>query len=392
MRRQVLIAAVLVFIALPTDAFGIPAFARRYKASCLMCHDPVPKLNAFGDTFAGNGFRMAAGEEPRDTIGTGDPLLALAANVPLAVRVDAYMQAFSKGNASTDFETPYIIKVLASGPISRSISYYMYINLLERGEFGGFEDAILIFNDIGGAPIDLNVGQFQVSDPLFKRELRLMFEDYIVYRANIGDEPANLTYDRGLLASADVLGFTLTGQLLNGNGIDAAESDRRFDDNSFKNLAGHITRDLTGFLRLGVFGYFGQSDSDGQENEVSMIGGDGTLSLGIVEVNGQYLHREDTNPTFTADGRLVKSDGGFAEVVVRPAGSRFHGFGLYNLMTATAPVLNPRVGTAANVSKYESLSGGVGYLLMRNLRMTGEMTWDTQLEQARWTLGFVSAF
>jgi len=392
MLRNALIAAVLVSLAAPADAFGIPAFARRYKASCLMCHDPVPKLNAFGETFAGNGFRMAAGEEPRDTIGTGDPLLALAASVPLAVRVDAYMQAFSGGNASTDFETPYIIKVLASGPISRSISYYMYINLLERGEFGGFEDAMLIFNDIGGIPLDLNVGQFQVSDPLFKRELRLMFEDYIVYRANIGEEPANLTYDRGLLASVDVLGFTLTGQLLNGNGIDPAESDRRFDDNSFKNVAGTLTRDLTGFLRLGVFGYFGQSDSEGQENEVSMIGGDGTLSLGIVEVNGQYLHREDTNPTFAADGRLVKSDGGFAEVVVRPAGSRFHGFGLYNLMTATAPLLNPRVGTGSNLSKYESLSGGVGYLLMRNFKMTGEMTWDTQLEQARWTLGFVSAF
>lgn len=392
MRRHVLSAAVLLAVVLPTDAFGIPAFARRYKASCLMCHEPVPKLNAFGDTFAGNGFRMSAGEEPRDTIGTGDPLLALAANLPIALRVDAYVQAFSKGNASTDFETPYIIKLLASGPISRSISYYMYVNLLERGEFGGFEDAILVFNDLGGAPVDLNVGQFQVSDPLFKRELRLMFEDYIVYRANIGDEPANLTYDRGLLASADVLGFTLTGQLLNGNGIDPAQSDRRFDDNGFKNLAGHLTRDITGFLRLGLFGYLGQSDSDGQENEVSMIGGDGTLSVGIVEVNGQYLHREDTNPTFTADGRLVKSDGGFAEVVVRPAGSRFHGFGLYNLMTATAPVLNPRVGTGSALSKYESLTGGVGYLLMRNFKMTGEMTWDTQLEQARWTLGFVSAF
>jgi len=392
MLRKTLIVAVLVSLTLPAETWGIPAFARRYKASCLMCHEPVPKLNAFGETFAGNGFRMATGEVPRDTIGTSDPLLALASNVPIALRVDAYIQGYSKGSASTDFQTPYIIKLLASGPISRSISYYMYVNLLERGEFGGFEDAILIFNDIGGIPLDLNVGQFQVSDPLFKRELRLMFEDYIVYRANIGDEPVNLTYDRGLMASVDVLGFTVTGQLLNGKGIDPAQSDRRFDDNGFKNLAGHITRDITGFLRLGAFGYYGQSDSEGQENEVSMIGGDGTLSLGIVEVNGQYLHREDTNPTFAADGRLVKSDGGFVEAVVRPAGSRLHAFGLYNLMTATAPVLNPRVGTGSGLSKYESWTGGVGYLLMRNFKLTGEMTWDTQLEQARWTLGFVTAF
>lgn len=392
MLRNTLLAAALVSAALPADAFGIPAFARRYKASCTMCHNPVPKLNDFGEQFVANGFRMSAGEEPRDTIGTGDPLLSLASNVPIAVRMDAYMQAFSKGNASTDFETPYIIKVLASGPISRSISYYMYINLLERGEFGGFEDAILVFNDLGGAPIDLNIGQFQVSDPLFKRELRLMFEDYIVYRANIGEEPVNLTYDRGLMASADVAGFTLIGELLNGNGIGPAESDRRFDNNGFKNLAGRISRDITGFLRLGAFGYYGQTDSEGLENEVSMIGGDGTVTFGIVEVNGQYLHREDTNPTFTTDGRLVKSDGGFVEAVVRPADSRFHIFGLYNLMTATAPVLNPRVGTGSNLSKYESWTGGVGYLLRRNVRVNGEMTWDTQMEQARWSLGFVTAF
>jgi hypothetical protein len=96
MLRKTLIVAVLVSLTLPAETWGIPAFARRYKASCLMCHDPVPKLNAFGETFAGNGFRMAAGEEPRDTIGTGDPLLALASSLPIALRVDAYMQAFSR--------------------------------------------------------------------------------------------------------------------------------------------------------------------------------------------------------------------------------------------------------------------------------------------------------
>jgi hypothetical protein len=38
------------------------------------------------------------------------------------------------------------------------------------------------------------------------------------------------------------------------------------------------------------------------------------------------------------------------------------------------------------------VSGGVGYLLRRNLRLTGEMTYDISQEEARWTLGAVSAF
>lgn len=392
MRSHPVVLSLLAAALLPANASAIPAFARRYKASCMMCHNPVPKLNGFGEQFAANGFRMAAGEEPRDTIGVGDPLLALASSVPIAMRVDAYLQAYSKGSAKTDVQSPYIIKMLASGPLSKSISYYMYINLLERGEVGGFEDAILVFNDVGGSTLDVNLGQFQVSDPLFKRELRLMFEDYVVYRATIGDEPANLTYDRGILASLDLAGFSLSGQVLNGNGIGPAQSDRRFDDNGPKNLAGRISRDFGETFRLGGFGYYGRSTSEARDNRVTMLGADASLALGVLEVNAQYLRREDTNPRFLADGRVVTSDGGFVEAVLRPEGSRWHFFGLYNLLTATEPLLNPRMGGGGSVSRYESLTGGAGYLVQRNLRATGELTWDTQLEQARWSFGFVTAF
>jgi hypothetical protein len=388
----VFLAGFAALTVLPANAGAIPAYARRYKVSCQLCHNPVPRLTDFGNTFAGNGYRMAADEPPRDTINTGDPLLELAKDVPLAMRVDAYAQAFSKGKASTDFQTPWVVKLLASGPISKKFSYYMYVNLFERGEFGGFEDVFLYVNDIGGKPVDLLAGQFQVSDPMFKRENRLMYEDYAVYRAKLGDEPANLTYDRGLYATVDVLGFAVTGQLLNGNGIGAADAERRYDDNGFKNLAGYITRDIVKGLRLGAFGYYGRSDSDDQRNTVHMLGGDGTLALGIVEINAQYIHREDTNPVFQADGRVVKMDGGFAEAIVQPRGSRWHGFALYNLINTTQPVLNVGLGGPGNVTRYETVTGGLGYLVRRNLRLTGEAGWDTQQESMRWTLGFVTAF
>lgn len=384
--------ALLAGLALPVPAGAIPAFARRYRVSCQLCHEPIPKLNAFGETFAGNGFRFASGEEPRDTVATGDPLLYLASGLPLAMRLDAYAQAYSKGRASTDFQTPYIIKVLASGPLSKTFSYYMYVNLLERGEFGGFEDAILIADNLGGLPVDAAVGQFQVSDPLFKRELRLMFEDYAVYRARLGEERVDLTYDRGLMASVDLLGFTVTGELLNGNGIGAADEGRRFDTNGFKNLAGHVTRDIASFLRLGAFGYYGRSRSDGITNKMSMVGGDGTLVAGPLEINGQYLHREDTDPLFTDAEARVKMDGGFVEAVLRPSGSRWHGFALYNRVSATAPVLNVRLGGPADVTRHETVTAGLGYLVLRNLRFTGEMTRDLEQESTRWTLGFVTAF
>lgn len=37
---------------------AIPAFARKYGASCSLCHAPFPRLTAFGERFAANGFEF----------------------------------------------------------------------------------------------------------------------------------------------------------------------------------------------------------------------------------------------------------------------------------------------------------------------------------------------
>lgn len=391
MRRTLVVLLAILAAAPPVGA--IPAFARRYRVSCQLCHNPIPRLTAFGELFAGNGYRMAVGEAPRDTIWTGDSLLALPRELPLAMRVEAYAQAYSSGTPQSDFQTPYNIKLLASGPLSKALSYYMYINLLEAGAFGGFEDVVLIYNRVAGLPVTASAGQFQVTDVMFKRELRLMFEDYAVYTTRVGDEPANLTYDRGLMATADIAGFGLTGELLNGNGIDHVSEDRKFDDNAFKNFAGYLTRDITEFLRLGAFGYYGQSNSEGATNKLSMVGGDASVSVGALVVNGQFMHREDTNPLFATGGaERVTMDGGFVEAVLVPRGKRFDVFALYNLVSANAPVLDVDNGGPAGLARYQSLTGGLGYLVRRNLRLTGEVSRDLERDTMRWTLGFVTAF
>ncbi len=65
------------------------------------------------------------------------------------------------------------IKVLSGGLISRNISYYFYFFLAERGEVAGIKDAFIMFNNLFRTELGVSAGQFQVSDPLFKRELRL---------------------------------------------------------------------------------------------------------------------------------------------------------------------------------------------------------------------------
>ena len=169
------LAALLLLPLVPNQAQAIPAFARKYRLTCAMCHAPFPRLTAFGEQFAANGFQMARGETPVDTVTTGDPMLRLQRDIPLAMRLEAYMSGLSGGDdvVATDLKTPWGIKLLSGGQVTSDISYYMYFFMTERGEVAGLEDAFLQVNDVLGSGWDLIAGQFQVSDPVFKRELRL---------------------------------------------------------------------------------------------------------------------------------------------------------------------------------------------------------------------------
>lgn len=387
-----------------TEAVGvhgdgdIPAFARKYGMSCNVCHSPIPALTPFGETFAGNGFRMAAKEGELDTVGTGDPRLSLPKSLPLALRLDAYVRTYTNGETAADFQTPFNVKILSGGTISEKLSYYLYFFLFERGEIGGIEDAFVQINDIGDLPLDVAIGQFQISDPMFKRELRLEYQDYAIYRARIGALPGDLTYDRGIMAAADVAGFTVTGEVVNGNGRGEADERRRFDDDVGKVFFGHVTRDVIPSVRLGAMAYWGEQRGAAAEgasaitNDTWMLGGDATISLGPVEINGQYIHREDAYPTFDPDEDEAVTDGGFVEVILRPRRSHWYALALYNRIDTSRPILNARLGGPSDIDRYEALTGGIGYALRTNFRLLVEGTWDMEQDEGSLTVGLVTAF
>jgi hypothetical protein len=369
----------------PGEARAIPAFARKYRQSCSTCHIAAPKLKAYGEEFAGNGFVLPDGEEPkRSTIDTGDEWLLLQSDLPLAVRFDAYLRAQESADVETDFETPYGLKILSGGRIARNVSYYFYFFLYERGEVAGIEDAYLHFNNIGGSELDVLAGQFQVSDPLFKRELRLTFEDYQVYRYRPGESQANLTYDRGLMLTYGLdFGLDAVAQVLNGNGIGAAE-DRVFDVDSRKAAALRLSQGL-GQARLGAFGYYNEEENElAARNELFYAGGDATLGAEKWELNLQYLRREDSNAYFAAqDSTDIKADGGFAELVVMPSGdrSRWVFIGLYNYIACDDDAYDTNRATAS-----------ASHMAARNLRFVFEYTFDLEREKSEFVLGAMGAF
>ena len=396
----ILVALLLATSAIPAHA--IPAFARKYRVSCSMCHAPVPRLNDMGEQFAANGFEIVRGEKPADTITTGDPLLRLQRDIPLAVRVDAYLEALTKrapGESQNDMQVPWVVKLLSGGQVADKVSYYMYFLASERGEVAGLEDAYIQFTDIASSGVSVIAGQFQISDPLFKRELRLQYEDYQPYRVRVGEAAADLTYDRGLMAMWSPRGGTdVTLQLVNGRGLNAGSSARQYDRDPFKNVGLRLSQDV-GPLRLGGFGYFGRERSEDVRNTIRIYGPDATMKLGSIgELNVQLLRRTDSNPFFAPGVSGTTVDAAMAEVVYWPQGwtGRWFFAGLYNYIDANRPVVSLRLGEQDTepgyVERYHTASLGAFYLLKRNVRLLGEAGWDFELERARFVTGFTLAF
>lgn len=402
--------ALLLLPAVPTDAHAIPAFARKYKVTCALCHNPFPRLTEFGNQFAANGFMMVRGETPPDTVSVGDPLLRLQRDLPLAVRVEAYMSSLTgDGQVAADFKTPWGIKLLSGGQVTDDVSYYMYFFLTERGEVAGLEDAYLQFNDVFGSGVDLIAGQFQLSDPLMKRELRLEYEDYMPYRVRVGDVGADLTYERGLMAMTSPWeDADLFVQVVNGRGLDQATEQKNYSIDTPKNFGVRFSQSL-GKLRVGGYAYAGKEKSDGLESSIRVFGPDATIALGTkAELNLQYLYRRDGNPFFldscapgdprcdynASDPVKTTVDSYLGELVLTPTWleGRTYFTAMYNRVEADRPIFTLRVGEPGYLSLYETFGVTAQYLKTRNLRFMAEVQRDLQMNRFRFTTGVVTAF
>ncbi len=355
---------------------AIPAFARKYQISCQVCHSPaIPRLKPFGEEFAGNGFRLTKYESPRYFIQTGDDKLSLFRELPLAIRIDGFATYNNENEGTPDFAAPFVLKILSGGEISDHLSYYFYFLMNEAGTVAGLEDAFLIYNNFLNTGINLYVGQFQVSDPLFKSELRYTLEPYRIYGSAPGTSTVDLKYDRGVIVEKDIsaTGTTLVAQMVNGCGIGEARAGDIFDKDKYKNFMLRINQSIGKSISIGVFGYTGRelvSDPYVQAvSDIRMFGPDLTIDIDEkLIINAQYVKRTDSRVFTGTPGEVeddVTTSGAFAEVIYAPKGdmSKWYMTGLYNW-----------VESDFNALDYSSATLHAGYLLRRNMRVVGEYT------------------
>lgn len=389
--KKAILAGLTFFILMQIARINlqaIPAFARKYRLSCKTCHAPFPRLKEYGDEFAANGFAIKDKDAPRYFVDTGDDFLSLLRELPIALRLEGFWTYNNSNERKVDFTSPYLLKFLSGGEITKNIAYYFYFFFSERGEVAGIEDAFVMFNNMFGTELDLYIGQFQVSDPLFKRELRLTFEDYMIYKARPGSSLADLTYDRGLMLTYGLpSGTDLVVEVVNGSGLNPANPFRNFDKDKYKNVLLRVSQDIVDPLRAGGFYYFGKEEADSEINSMWLLGVDATVAVPAWELNMQYVERSDGNPYFSRNPTdSVKTRGAFTEIIYLPKGddSKWYGVGLWNWVTSDHKEL-----------KYGSLTAHIGILLRRNFRLTGEFSYIYESvydKHARLALGLITAF
>lgn len=151
-RATALGLCVLGVLLIATEASALPTFARKYKTSCITCHEAFPTLNAVGESFRLNGFAFVddelyikeepveMGDEaykrlwPKQAVWPSD----IPAFAPLSLKLtsDLEFDIGGSGEARTQFVFPSEGKLLGAGKFGENMSFFMELVFSQGGGSG----------------------------------------------------------------------------------------------------------------------------------------------------------------------------------------------------------------------------------------------------------------
>lgn len=203
---------------------AIPAFARKYKTSCVLCHAPFPKLTAMGEAFRLNGYKIPEGDEiyvKEEPVSMGaEPYKKMFPEAiwpstipgipPLAIRVIGDANYYPNGAHTNrnEFNYPAEVTLLGAGSFGDNFAFFAQMGVeTEDGESTISPLAWLMWqnlfpNIVGQKHLNFkvgNVGRHSITLPNTRNENSFTVDDYLYVTAlDLDNEPGfeAVGYDR----------------------------------------------------------------------------------------------------------------------------------------------------------------------------------------------------
>jgi hypothetical protein len=339
------------------EAWAIPAFTRKFDIDCSHCHSVAPALNAFGEAFRAQGYRMTGledrlPEELRDQVRKEDPedlpptYWPLSARVIMGYRYQSLdHQDTDRGEAKVQTRTSGVerFKLMIGGLLTENVNFYVtYLPTVTNTALtspdpqdGELEFAWIRLNDlsVGSSALKFNVtlGSYELDVPV-SRYRRHTLSAYPIYGYFPDGSAAADDPETTLDWSERQLGAEVSGQapwwelkyslaLINGtNGH--ADSNNAFD------YYLRVSKPLTDH-RVGGFVYWGSAPTDFQFTPTgdpiagTGVGSQGFYRLGVdgsllaqapLRLQGLFLYGSDSSGLFNgSDPQTATFWGGFLE-------------------------------------------------------------------------------
>jgi hypothetical protein len=321
--KRILLAIMLlspiILAVYPENSWAIPAFARKYKTSCVLCHAPFPRLTAMGEAFRLAGYRIPEANElyvKEEPVSLGaEPYKRVFPEAiwpstipglpPVSIRVTGDVTQDLQGGRNTHFNLPSEADILAGGTFGTDFSFWAEFDFTKTDDSTDTDAAgwlmweDLFSNVLGEHHLNIkggNVGKYDIALPNTANENKISIEDYLYATAlNLDTEPgfeangfgAHWRYyagvvqtdtsnnEKGLYGGFSVklggLGYDGSGGTLEAGGLGTTPSGYWRDDS----------------VRLGFFAY--RTYEGDHAKTFDRIGGDARLTYKDIDLSGGYI-------------------------------------------------------------------------------------------------------
>jgi len=286
------------------QAYGIPAFARKYGLPCSACHEGWPMLNNFGQHFKDNGYQL--GNE-RDAPIYQDPSYwpIMFRTTPIWHRennnrqiIDATPGSSNNGHVEASVTTSgfdlHGLDVITAGTLYKNISFFIQ-PFIGSSDINLAQSWVRLDNLAGSSWLNVKMGKFELDEPISQERSLTLNNTGAAYYTYFYTPPGDTNAFVGI--GFPQLGVELSGHndatrysvavVTDSNGGTGLPTNQAYD--VYANFNQSFEVPWFGRQQLGAYGLFGRSPTYFQTNNGIPIPGTGQGNRSFYRV-GAYGH------------------------------------------------------------------------------------------------------